>query len=52
MELGMKNSKLEKKISKTWKKLLEANVHHDDHQISKLFKEMIALEIEQKKRHH
>lgn len=48
----MKNSKLEKKLNKTWKKLLEANVHHDEQQVSQLFKEMIALEIKQKKRRH
>jgi len=46
----MKNSKLEKNLNKTWKKLLEANVHHDEHQATQLFKEMIILEIKQKKR--
>jgi len=35
----MKNSKLEKNLNKTWKKLLEANVHHDEHQATQLLKE-------------
>ncbi|WP_168188937.1 hypothetical protein [Thiomicrorhabdus sediminis] len=48
----MKNSKLDKKISKTWKKLLKANVHHDESQANSLMKEMIMLEIEQKRRRH
>jgi len=48
----MKNSKLEKKLNKTWKKLLKANVHHDEYHATELMKEMIALEIEQKKRRH
>lgn len=48
----MENSKLEKKLSKTWKKLLKANTKHNEELATNLFKEMIALEIEQKKRRH
>ncbi len=46
----MKNSKLEKKLCDTWKQLLVASVHHDEHQAAELQKKMIALEIKQKKR--
>jgi hypothetical protein len=46
----MKNSKLDKKLSKTWKKLIQANVQHDDVLASSLLREIIALEIKQKKR--
>ena len=48
----MENSKLEKKLNKTWKHLLRANVNHDDERANSLLKEMIQLEIEQKKRRH
>lgn len=48
----MDNTKLDKKLNKTWKELLKASVHHDDHHIAELMKEMIALEIKQKKRRH
>jgi|ACQI01.1.fsa_nt_gi hypothetical protein len=48
----MNNAKLERKLSKTWKQLLKANVQHDEHHAAELFREMIALEIEQKKRKH
>lgn len=46
----MNNSKLEKKLCDTWKQLLQAHVHHDEHQAAELFRKMIALEIKQKKR--
>jgi len=46
----MTNSKLEKKLTKTWKKLLKANTQHDDFHAQELMRELIALEIEQKKR--
>ncbi len=48
----MKNSKLDKKVNKTWKQLLQANLHHDEHHACELMKQMIALEIQQKKRRH
>ncbi len=48
----MNNAKLEKKLSKTWKELLKASVQHDDHHVGELMKEMIALEIQQKRRRH
>ncbi len=48
----MESSKLEKKLNKTWKELLKANLQHDEYHASELLKEMIALEIEQKKRRH
>lgn len=47
----MKTAKLNKKISKTWKKLLQANLHHDESQTTNLMKKMIKLEIKQKNRH-
>ena len=40
---------LEKKLSKTWKKLLKANTEHDQYKIESLQKEIIGLEIEQKR---
>lgn len=46
----MENSKLEKKLNKTWKKLLKASIAHNDTQMCTLQKELILLEIEQKKR--
>lgn len=46
----MSNSKLEKKLTKTWKKLLKANTQHNDVHAAELAKEMIALELEQKRR--
>lgn len=48
----MGNSKLEKKLNKTWKQLLKANTAHNEELATSLFKEMIVLEIEQKKRRH
>ena len=48
----MENSKLEKKLNKTWKHLLKASVNHDDEHANSLLKEMIQLEIEQKTRRH
>jgi len=48
----MENSKLEKKLQKTWKHLLKANLRQDEERASSLFKEMIQLEIEQKRRRH
>ncbi|WP_321326818.1 hypothetical protein [Thiomicrorhabdus sp.] len=48
----MENSKLEKKLHKTWKHLLKANLKHDEERASSLLKELIQLEIEQKKRRH
>ncbi|BCN93770.1 hypothetical protein THMIRHAM_15550 [Thiomicrorhabdus immobilis] len=48
----MENTKLEKRLHKTWKQLLQANIQHNEALASSLMKEMIALEIEQKKRRH
>lgn len=48
----MKESKLDKKINKTWKKLIQANLHHEEQNACELMKEMIALEIKQKKQRH
>jgi len=48
----MENSKLEKKLQKTWKHLLKANINHNEERASSLLKEMIQLEIEQKRRRH
>jgi len=48
----MENSKLEKKLNNTWKQLLQANTKHNEELATSLFKEMIVLEIEQKKRRH
>lgn len=46
----MENSKLEKQLNKTWKKLLKASLSHNDSQMCSLQKELILLEIEKKKR--
>ena len=48
----MENSVLEKKLNTTWKHLLKANLKHDSQRACSLLKEMIQLEIEQKKRRH
>lgn len=48
----MNNKKLHKTLKKTWKQLLDANVHHDEANAYDLFKKMLQLEIEQKKQRH
>ena len=47
----MNDVKLQQQISKTWKKLIQANIQHNEALASSLLKEMIILEIQQKKRH-
>jgi len=42
---------LEQRLSQTWKKLLKANIEHDQHKIEALQKEIINLEIQQKHHH-
>lgn len=48
----MDNTQLEKQLNKTWKHLLKANLKHDEERASLLLKDMIQLEIQQKKRRH
>ncbi|WP_158660989.1 hypothetical protein [Thiomicrorhabdus sp. Milos-T2] len=48
----MDNSQLEKKLSETWKHLLNASLKHNEELASSLLKDMIQLEIEQKKSRH
>ncbi len=46
----MENTELERQLRKTWKELIQANIHHDEVLASSRLKEMILLEIQQKKR--
>lgn len=42
---------LEKRLAKTWKQLLKANINHDINKVAELQKEIMHLEIEQKHQH-
>ncbi len=46
----MNNAELEKQLQKTWKKLIQANINHDEVLASSRLKKMILLEIQQKNR--
>ena len=46
----MNNTELEKELQKTWKELIQANIHHDEVTASTRQKEIILLEIQQKNR--
>ncbi|MDA3808385.1 MAG: hypothetical protein PF440_10810 [Thiomicrorhabdus sp.] len=48
----MNNAELEKQLQKTWKELIQANIHHDETLADSRLKEIILLEIQQKNRRH
>ncbi|MEA3405906.1 MAG: hypothetical protein U9R28_09240 [Pseudomonadota bacterium] len=48
----MSKEVLEQQLSHLWKKLLKANIQHDQHKVASLQRKIICLEIEQKHQHH
>jgi len=48
----MSKEALEQELSHLWKKLLKANIQHDQYKVSRLQRKIINLEIEQKHQHH
>ncbi len=44
----MNNTELEKQLQRTWKKLIQASINHDEVLASSRLKKMILLEIQQK----
>jgi len=48
----MSKEALELQLNHLWKRLLKANIQHDQHKVACLQKEIIHLEIEQKHQHH